>query len=134
MTWRILYQGVWIGFISLIAFILGLAVNGTDEYKISVAQTMSFSVLALSELVHVFNIRDNKESLFKTNPFNNSKLILAIVVSATLMLVVLFIPTLRRIFDLEVLPKDKLIETIALIFSPILFVEIFKKLKLNGKD
>ena len=74
------------------------------------------------------------ESLFKTNPFNNSKLVLAIAVSAALMLVVLFIPTLREIFSLAVLPKDKLIETIALIFSPILIVEIFKKLKINGED
>lgn len=134
MTWRILYQGVWIGLITLIAFVLGLSTNGSSEYKIMVGQTMAFSVLALSELVHVFNVRNNQESIFKTNPFNNGKLILAIAVSAGLMLVVLFIPTLRDIFDLAVLPMDKLIETICLIFSPLLIVEIFKALKVNGKD
>ncbi len=134
MTWRILYQGVWIGLITLIAFILGLSSEGSSEYKIMVGQTMAFSVLALSELVHVFNVRNNQESIFKTNPFNNSKLILAIGVSALLMLVVLFTPALREIFDLAVLPIDKLVETICLIFSPLLVVEIFKKLKMNGKD
>ena len=134
MTWRILYQGVWIGLITLIAFILGLSSEGSSEYKIMVGQTMAFSVLALSELVHVFNVRNNQESIFKTNPFNNSKLILAIGVSALLMLVVLFTPALREIFDLAVLPADKLVETICLIFSPLLVVEIFKKLKMNGKD
>ncbi len=134
MTWRILYQGVWIGLITLIAFILGLSSEGGSEYKIMVGQTMAFSVLALSELVHVFNVRNNQESVFKTNPFNNSKLILAIGVSALLMLVVLFTPALREIFDLAVLSADKLVETICLIFSPLLVVEIFKKLKMNGKD
>ena len=134
MTWRMIYQGIWIGLITLAAFVLGLGVDGTESYKISVSQTMAFSVLALSELVHVFNIRNNQESIFKTHPFNNGKLILAIAVSAMLMLVVLFIPALRGIFDLVVLPKDRLIETICLIFSPIVIVEIFKKLKINGKQ
>lgn len=134
MTWRILYQGVWIGLITLIAFILGLSSEGTSEEKIKIAQTMAFSVLALSELVHVFNVRNNQESIFKSNPFNNGKLILAIAISAALMLVVLFVPHLRQIFDLAILPKDKLIETICLIFSPLLLVEIFKALKINGRD
>ena len=134
MTWRILYQGVWIGLITLIAFILGLSSEGTSEYKIMVGQTMAFSVLALSELVHVFNVRNNQESVFKGNPFNNGKLILAIAVSAVLMFVVLFIPALREIFDLAILPVDKLVETICLIFSPLLVVEIFKKSKINGED
>lgn len=133
MTWRILYQGAWVGLITLIAFILGLSSEGTEEYKIAVAQTMAFSVLALSELVHVFNVRNNQVSIFKTNPFNNSKLILAELVSAGLMFVVLFVPGLRAIFSLEVLPTDKLVETICLILSPIVIVEIFKKLKINGE-
>lgn len=134
MSWRILYQGVWIGLITLMAFILGLSSEGTSEEKIRIAQTMAFSVLALSELVHVFNVRNNQESIFKSNPFNNGKLILAIAISAALMLVILFVPHLRQIFDLAVLPKDKLIETICLIFSPLLIVEILKALKINGKD
>ena len=134
MTWRILYQGVWVGLITLIAFILGLSSSGTEEYKIAVGQTMAFSVLALSELVHVFNVRNNQVSIFKTNPFNNGKLILAELVSAGLMFVVLFVPSLRGIFSLEVLPADKFFETVCLIVSPIVVVEIFKKLKINGKD
>lgn len=134
MTWRILYQGIWIGLITLIAFILGLSTDVSPKEKIQIGQTMAFSVLALSELVHVFNVRNNQESIFKTNPFNNGKLLLAIAVSAGLMLVVLFVPTLRDVFDLAVLPKDKLIETILLIVSPLVVVEAFKGFKINGKE
>ena len=133
MTWRVIYQGIMIGFITLIAFIVGLATPGvTDEAaKIKIAQTMAFCVLALSELVHVFNIRDNKNSVFKTGILNNSKLILAILVSASFMFIILLIPGLRQIFSIAQLPKENIVETILLVLSPIAIVEIFKLLKIN---
>ena len=133
MTWRVIYQGIMIGFITLLAFIVGLATPGvTDEAaKIEIAQTMAFCVLALSELVHVFNIRNNKNSVFKTGILNNSKLILAILVSASFMFVILLIPGLREIFSIAQLPKENIVETVLLVLSPILVVEIFKLLKIN---
>ena len=133
MTWRVVYQGVMIGLLTLLAFIVGLATPGvTDEtMKIEIAQTMAFCVLALSELVHVFNIRDNKNSIFKTGVFNNMKLILAIIVSASLMFVILLIPQLRTIFSIAQLPKENIIETILLVLAPIVIVEIFKLFKIN---
>jgi Ca2+-transporting ATPase len=134
MTFRLIYQGIMIGTITLIAFILGLSTEGDSAYKIKVGQTMAFTVLALSELVHVFNIRNNEKSIFVTHPFNNSKLILAIAVSAGLMLIVLFIPALRDIFSIALLPIDKLLETVSLIFAPIVVVEIFKLFKINGGE
>lgn len=132
MTWRIIYQGVMIGLLTLAAFVLGLATEGVSaEEKVAIGETMAFAVLALSELVHVFNIRNNKESVFKSNPFNNGKLILAIVTSAALMMIVLLVPQLRDIFGIVTLPIHKLEETIALIVAPLVIVEIFKLLKIN---
>ena len=132
MTWRIVYQGIMIGLLTLAAFVLGLATEGVaPEEKVAIGETMAFTVLALSELVHVFNIRNNKESIFKTNPFNNGKLILAIVVSAALMIMVLVVPALREVFGIAVLPIHKLEETIALVISPLIIVEIFKFFKIN---
>lgn len=132
MTWRIVYQGIMIGLLTLVAFILGLSTQGVSvPEKIAIGETMAFTVLALSELVHVFNIRNNKESVFKSNPFNNGKLILAILVAAALMFAVLLIPQLREIFSIVALPTDKLLETIALVVAPLVIVEIFKLLKIN---
>ncbi len=137
-TWRIVYQGVMIGLITLSAFMVGLATTkepignlSLDQSKVEVGQTMAFATLALSELVHVFNIRDNKKSIFKTKVFNNGKLILAVAVSAALMLVVLAIPQLREIFNVPILPTENIVELLLLIFSPLLIVEIFKLLKIN---
>lgn len=135
MTWRIIYQGAMIGLLTLAAFAIGLSTEGvSSSEKIKIGQTMAFSVLALSELVHVFNIRNNKDSVFKSNPFNNSKLILAIILSASLMLIVLLVPTLHTLFGITKLPIDKLEETILLVAMPIVIVEIFKLFKINGKD
>ena len=150
MTFRVIYQGIMIGVLTLVAFIIGLATpenelpvvniteaNGivrtlsTEEVKVEIGQAMAFTVLALSELVHVFNIRNNKKSIFKTGIFNNSKLILATVVSAGLMLVVLFIPALRNIFSIPVLPAMNILETVILVFMPIVVIEIFKLFKIN---
>ena len=150
MTFRVIYQGIMIGVLTLVAFIIGLATpenelpvvniteaNGivrtlsAEEVKVEIGQAMAFTVLALSELVHVFNIRNNKKSIFKTGVFNNSKLILATAVSAGLMLIVLFVPALRNIFSIPVLPAMNILETVILVFIPIVVVEIFKLLKIN---
>lgn len=139
MTWRVVYQGIMIGVLTLAAFMIGLATTkepiGTltlDQSKIEVGQTMAFVTLALSELIHVFNVRDNKKSIFKTGIFNNMKLIGAIIISAVLMFVILLIPGLREIFSIPVLPKENIIELICLVLAPIVIVEIFKLLKING--
>ena len=132
MTWRIVYQGLMIGLITLTAFIIGLSTpDVSQEEKVKIGQTMAFYVLALSELVHVFNIRDNKRSIFKTGIFNNSKLILATVVSASLMFVILFTQGLRDIFSLAMLPAMHVFETVMLVLAPVIIVEIFKLLKIN---
>ena len=133
MTWRIIYQGLMIGLLTLAAFVIGLSTpDVSQEEKVKTGQTMAFYVLALSELVHVFNIRNNKKSIFKTGIFNNSKLILATVVSASLMFVILFTQGLRDIFGLVMLPAMHVFETVMLVLAPVIIVEIFKLLKINS--
>ena len=139
MVWRIIYQGIMIGGLTLAAFMIGLATTHEpigdltlDQSKIEVGQTMAFVTLAFSELTHVFNIRNNKKSVFKTKITNNLKLIGAVLLSAVLMLVILLIPGLREIFSIPVLPTENVIELIGLVLLPIVIVEIFKLLKING--
>ena len=135
MAWRIIYQGAMIGIITLTAFCIGLNTKGAEEHvRIQIGQTMAFSVLALSQLVHVYNIRDNKKSIFKTGIFNNSKLILATLGSALLMFVILLVPTLRGVFGIVELPVENILEVVLLVFAPILIVELFKLFKINGKE
>ena len=139
MTWRIVYQGVMIGLLTLAAFIIGLSTKNVPEVagmsneqvRVSIGQTMAFIVLALSELVHVFNVRNNGVSLFKTKVFNNKTLLLAILGSAALMFVILFVPALQNIFAIVPLPVENIIETVLLVIAPLVIVEIFKLFKIN---
>ena len=139
MTWRIVYQGVMIGLLTLAAFIIGLntrnvpVIDGKtpEEVRVMVAQTMAFIVLALSELVHVFNIRNNRKSLFTSGLFSNLILIGAIALSAGLMFVVLLVPGLRELFGIVMLPAENIIETVCLVFAPVVIVEIFKLFRIN---
>ena len=138
MTWRVVYQGIMIGLLTLAAFVIGLATTNApigeltlDESKIEVGQTMAFVTLALSELVHVFNVRNNKKSVFKTGIFNNMKLIGAVIASAMLMFGILLIPGLREIFSIPILPTQNIIELVLLVLAPLVIVEIFKLFKIN---
>ena len=140
--WRVAYQGIMIGLITLAAFIIGLSTPDSilpqieglsnEEVKVEIGQTMAFVTLAFAELVHVFNVRNPKKSIFKTHPFKNKMLLLALGVSSMLMIVILAIPGLREVFSIPVLPVQDIIEMILLILSPIVIVEIMKLIKLNG--
>ena len=166
MSFRVIYQGIMIGLLTLAAFIIGIATpddqlptmvrmdgevysaqeianldeaiaNGAEiiekqEVKVEIGQTMAFVVLAFSELVHVFNIRNNKKSIFKTHLFNNKMLLGAIGLSAALMLVILFVPALRHVFSIPVLPMNNVLEIIGLVLAPIVIVELFKLFKINS--
>lgn len=139
MIKRVIYQGIMIGAITLIAFSVGCGWNfdglvdelGNITEKGKIAQTMAFAVLALSELTHVYNLRSNKDSIFKVGLLTNKTLIGATVLSALLVIVVLNIPILREIFEIAKLPLVDIEWIIGLVISPIIVVEIFKLLKWN---
>jgi len=134
MIYRVVYQGVMIGGLTLVAFILGLSTTKglPDSERIAIGQTMAFTVLGLSELVHVFNVRDNEKSVFKTGIFNNKMLILAILVSAMLVFGVLFIPALSSLFGIAHLPAENIFEVVVLVLAPLVIVEVLKLFKINS--
>ena len=139
MIWRIIYQGIMIGGLTLLAFAIGCgfdfnSIVDTEGNATSIgvtAQTMAFAVLALSELVHVFNLRSNKDSIFKVGLLTNKILLGAIAISASLMLIVLNVPALHGIFEIKMLTLREIGIVTLLSFSPLIIVEIFKLLKIN---
>ena len=131
--WRILYQGAMIGGMTLFAFMYGSGKLWNPEGSLEMGQTMAFTVLAFSQLVHSYNIHSPHQSVFKTF-FNNRWLLLATFVNAVMMLAVLLIPSVREIFSLVALDLHHWEVVIALSLVPIPVVELMKLLKLNGKD
>ena len=130
MAYRIAYQGILIGALTLIAFLYGYGSFG-GEGSLAQGQTMAFIVLAFSQLVHAYNIHSFKQSAFKSF-LKNKWLILATFTNALMMLAVLFIPAVRDLFKLVQLDLHHWEVVILLMFIPLFVVEIMKLLKLNG--
>ncbi len=131
--WRIGYQGVMIGGLTLFAFMYGSGKLWNPEGSLEMGQTMAFTVLAFSQLVHAYNIHSPHKTVFKTF-FKNKWLVLATLVNALMMLAVLFIPALRDIFNLIPLDLHHWEVVGLLVLFPLPFVELMKLLKLNGRD
>lgn len=134
MTFRVIYQGVMVGALTLLAFCIGCGFDFAslaNEEVAMTAQTMAFAVLAMSELVHAFNVRSNKESIFKLKLKTNMVLVLATLISLLLMIVVLGVPALQSMFEVAELSLTNWIWVILLSFAPLTIVEIMKLFKIN---
>jgi Ca2+-transporting ATPase len=120
MTTRIVYQGAMVGLLALTAFVIGQRVD------VVTGRTMAFTVLALSQLAHTFNVRSNMKSIFKVGLLTNVKLLWAIVFSALLQIFVIIVPQVSEIFKVKALNGEQWLIVGALSLAPLLIVEIQK--------
>ena len=138
MIWRISYQGVMMGAITLAAFVIGKNMgmdifSGDASAAESLGQTMAFASLIAAKLVHAGNLHSNTESRFKFNPLANKPLIFAIGASLIFSLSVLLVPSLADAFSFSRLGCEQWLTIAGLALVPLVIVEIFKLLKWNGK-
>lgn len=91
------------------------------------ARTLTFGTLAFSQLVHAFNCRSGRYSLFELGATTNPRLLGAIVVSGLAQLAVLYTPIGNRVFHTVPIAGVDLAAAILLSGSPLLFGEIRKK-------
>ncbi len=117
---RTVLQGVMFGILSLIAFWFGEKTTGTVEG----GQTLTFIVLAMSQVVQAFNMR-SEHSLFKIGIFTNYKLNASALASTLLVLLVVFTPV-RTLFGLVALPGKLYGIALCLILVPVLVMELSK--------
>lgn len=129
---RVLIQGIMFSILTLVAFYIGWNPDSLGNGNIEAGRTMAFITLALIQIIHSFNMRSNL-SLFKVKPFTNKYLNGAAVISATLVLMVSFIPPLAKVFGLTILSANMYLYILVLIFIPVLLVEAAKKTGLIKK-
>ena len=113
-------EGLVIGMLALIAFLLG-----NRMYGLSMARTMTFSVLSLSQLFHVFNVR-SKDSLFRIGWFSNRSLTIAFILCLGLQVVVVMIPSLANIFQVVPMDRTQWFMVMGLSVAPIPIIEVQK--------
>ena len=138
MIWRISYQGVMMGAITLAAFLIGKKMGaelfvGDASAAEALGQTMAFASLIAAKLVHAGNLHSNTESRFKFNPLQNKPLIFALFMSLAFSAAVLLIPAFAKAFGFAHLGCGQWLTILGLALVPLVVVEIFKAFKWNGK-
>ena len=94
LTEKILIRGCLIGICTILSFI------GGKYYGMSIeaCRTLALGTLVLSQLIHVFECRSEKHSLFEINPFTNLYLIGAVGISVAMLICIVYIPFLQNVF------------------------------------
>lgn len=120
MIFKIIFEGILIGSLSLFAFVYGNIYYGLD-----IGRTMSFAVLSLSQLFHAFNMR-SELSLLKIGLMGNKKLLASFFLCTFLQVAVITIEPLPSIFKVVPLTRLQWEMVFILSFLPIVVVEFQK--------
>lgn len=118
---RIILQGTMFAILTLIGFIMAWQSTG----DISAGRTMAFIVLAVSQVMHAFNMRSDY-SLFKRGFFTNNYLNGAVAISLALIALIVFVPPVTNAFSLTQLPADMYMFALGLALTPIVVLEFSK--------
>ena len=122
MIYRIVLHGLFISAAALAAYWIGMLVyENHDE-----SMTMTFIVLSVSQLSHALNQRSNTDSIFKRGQGHNKFLAIALLASAAIVALVVFVPPLMRLFDLVYIGWTEWLICIGLSVFPLVAVEISK--------
>jgi len=109
--------------VTLGAFMLGCHLDGSGW---NLARTMAFVTLSSSELVRAYTTRSELYSLFKIGIFTNKVMQYAVATSAVLLLVAIYVPFLRDVFDTVALSFTHWLYLLPLILLPSAAAEITK--------
>jgi P-type Ca2+ transporter type 2C len=141
---NLVINGVLIGILTLIAFVLGLVefsglslsklftegfVRNPSAEALIHAQTMAFVVLSVSQLFHSLNMRNTKKSIFQSGLFTNKYLVASILIGIWLQFVVITFTPLAEIFDVIALSGNEWLTVIILSIMPLVINEIIKFFK-----
>lgn len=92
---RILTRGSLIGITTTLVF----ASSMLHTSDLRLARTMAFATLVFCQLFHVFDCRSETMGIMEKGLFSNPYLIISVLFSSVLFLVVLYVPSLRLLFD-----------------------------------
>ena len=124
--WTIVGEGLMLAVIALCAFSYSLFVW---QQPIDQARTVTFTVMVAAQLVHAFNCRSDRWSLFQVGATTNHALIWAVAVSLALQVGILTVPVIGPIFKVAPLPLEDWELMLAMALLPLALVEGIKWMK-----
>jgi P-type Ca2+ transporter type 2C len=121
--WAILGQGVMLAVIALGAFTYSLFVW---HQPIEQARTVAFTVMVVAQLVHAFNCRSDRWSLFQVGVMTNRPLVWAVLASLAMQVAILATPMMQQIFKVAPLPVEDWELMVIMALVPLAIVEATK--------
>lgn len=91
---RIMIRGSLIGVCTVLSFLVGKYYG----YNIETCRTIALGTLICSQLIHVFECRSERYSLFEINPFTNIYLLGAVTLSVLALVIIIYVPVFQAIF------------------------------------
>ncbi len=99
--WQIVWQGALITMAGLLVW--GFAEYVQTDYSGSHVQTMLFTTMVLTQLLHAFDFRSATRTVWSKESLRNRWLVYAFLGSFVLQLLVIYLPFLQRLFSTEAL-------------------------------
>lgn len=124
---KIIVEGIMIGVLTLVAFSIG-----NKYYGLEVGRTMAFLSIGFLELVHSFNIK-NEKSIFEAGVFENKYLLGSFILGILIQGIVVVIPAFANVFEVVPLNITQWIITVAISILPIPVIELQKKIDFGKK-
>ena len=113
---KIIVRGCLIGVCTLLSFMVGRYYG----MNLATCRTIALCTLVMSQLLHVFECRSERHSIFEINVLSNIYLLGAVIVSITMVCCILYIPFLKGIFNTVSLNLGQWL--LVIFFSGIIFL------------
>ena len=122
MWQHIIWVGLYIAGITIAA--MAWSLDRGDAYW----QTITFTVLTVSQLFHSLAVRSESASLLRIGLFSNLPMLFAVTLTLGLQLAVIYLPGLNAVFHTQPLPAFELIVCLLLSSTVLVVVELEKYL------
>ncbi|MCK6535944.1 MAG: cation-translocating P-type ATPase [Polyangiaceae bacterium] len=100
----------WLSSYGVLIAVLGVATFASFHgQSLALAQSATFTVLAIGPLFHALNARSRRDSVFVLGFWSNSRLLGAFAVALALQAVALYVPVLGKVFSTTPLPPATLV-------------------------
>ncbi len=118
-TWKICLEGLIIGAVTLISYIIGETVSH------ELGQTMAFLTLSSTQLFHAYNVKSHY-SIFSKKSYKNKFMNFAFVLGFALQIFVIYCPGVKDLFEFASLPIEYFAICIGLSLVMVVIMEIAK--------
>ncbi len=121
-AWKICVEGVIIGAVTLIAYIIG------EQVSHALGQTMAFLTLSSTQLFHAYNVKSH-HSVFSLKSYKNKFMNFAFILGFALQVFVIYCPGVQDLFEFAPLPIEYFAICMGLSLVMVVIMEIAKLVK-----